>query len=142
MRGPGPLLLAACALATDPACRLQKEVGRCRAFIERFYFDAETGTCLPFDWGGCGEEGNRWTDQAECKAACTEERAVRAGLVPGGQSRTVIGTVVDVNQMETSLQDFEEGWGDWAHQEMELVDTSKTSDGKVSSCPHPPPPPR
>ena len=43
----------------------------------------------------------------------------------------VIGTVVDVNKMQTERQDFEEGWGEWRETNMELVDTSNVSDGKV-----------
>ena len=43
----------------------------------------------------------------------------------------VIGTVVDVNMMQTERQDFEEGWGQWSETNMELVDTSNVSDEKV-----------
>ena len=43
----------------------------------------------------------------------------------------VIGTVVDVNMMQTERQDFEEGWGEWSESNMELVDTSDVSDAKV-----------
>ena len=43
----------------------------------------------------------------------------------------VIGTVVDVNMMQTERQDFEEGWGQWSESNMELVDTSDVSDAKV-----------
>ena len=43
----------------------------------------------------------------------------------------VIGTVVDVNRMQTERQDFEEGWGEWSESNMELVDTSDVSDAKV-----------
>merc|ERR1719264_2062069 len=43
----------------------------------------------------------------------------------------VIGTVVDVNMMQTERQDFEEGWGEWSENNMELVDTSDVSDAKV-----------
>ena len=43
----------------------------------------------------------------------------------------VIGTVVDVNMMQTERQDFEEGWGEWSESNMELVDTGDVSDAKV-----------
>ena len=43
----------------------------------------------------------------------------------------VIGTVVDVNMMQTERQDFEEGWGEWSESNMELMDTSAVSDAKV-----------
>merc|ERR1719234_2307701 len=43
----------------------------------------------------------------------------------------VIGTVVDVNMMETELQDFEQGWEQWSENNMQLVDTSNDNEGKV-----------
>merc|ERR1719234_2210434 len=43
----------------------------------------------------------------------------------------VIGTVVDVNMMETELQDFEQGWAQWSENNMQLVDTSNDTEGKV-----------
>merc|ERR1719234_2742517 len=43
----------------------------------------------------------------------------------------VIGTVVDVNMMETELQDFEQGWEQWSENNMQLVDTSNDTEGKV-----------
>ena len=47
------------------------------------------------------------------------------------RAELVIGTVVDVNMMQTERQDFEEGWGEWSESNMELVDTSDVSDAKV-----------
>ena len=47
------------------------------------------------------------------------------------QGDLVIGTVVDVNMMETERQDFEEGWGQWSETNMKLVDTSNDTEGKV-----------
>ena len=43
----------------------------------------------------------------------------------------VIGTVVDVNMMETEKQDFEEGWAQWRETNMELIDTTNNSDSRV-----------
>ena len=43
----------------------------------------------------------------------------------------VIGTVVDVNMMETEKQDFEEGWAEWRETNMELIDTTNNSDSRV-----------
>merc|ERR1719234_3038886 len=43
----------------------------------------------------------------------------------------VIGTVVDVNMMQMELQDFEQGWAQWSQTNMQLVDTSNDTEGKV-----------
>ena len=52
-----------------------------------------------------------------------------------GEASIVIGTVVDVNRMETLVQDFEGGWGEWREENMQLLDLTNTSDGRVS-CDH------
>ena len=54
-----------------------------------------------------------------------------AAPILGIQGDLVIGTVVDVNMMETERQDFEEGWGQWSETNMQLVDTSNDTEGKV-----------
>ena len=49
-----------------------------------------------------------------------------------GDASIVIGTVVDVNRMETLVQDFEGGWGEWGRENMLLIDLTNTSDERVS----------
>jgi len=38
----------------DPRCQQKGETGRCRAAIQRYYFNSEKGECQMFIWGGCG----------------------------------------------------------------------------------------
>lgn len=40
-------------LALVPRCSLVPDPGPCMAYIERYYFDVNTGTCKMFVWGGC-----------------------------------------------------------------------------------------
>ena len=35
-------------------CRLEKETGFCKGLMPRFYFNAATNQCEPFNYGGCG----------------------------------------------------------------------------------------
>lgn len=51
-------------------CHLRPEQGRCRAHMTRWYFDAETGTCNTFIWGGCVGNNNNFASAEECKDAC------------------------------------------------------------------------
>ncbi|MEO1447955.1 MAG: BPTI/Kunitz domain-containing protein [Bacteroidota bacterium] len=37
----------------DSRCMLKPDPGPCRAAIPRFYYDAESGTCKEFTYGGC-----------------------------------------------------------------------------------------
>ena len=36
-------------------CSLPPRRGRCRALLEAFFFDEQSGTCKKFAFGGCGE---------------------------------------------------------------------------------------
>ncbi len=54
--------------ATD-ACALVPDAGNCYAYIERYYFDQDTGSCSSFVWGGC--DGVVPFETLErCQAAC------------------------------------------------------------------------
>ena len=35
-------------------CDQLPAVGTCKAAITKYYFDHQTGKCIPFTWGGCG----------------------------------------------------------------------------------------
>ena len=54
---------------TDP-CGLPKVVGLCRMAIRRYYFNAATGTCTQFTYGGCGGNANRFATKKECQERC------------------------------------------------------------------------
>ena len=58
--------------------------------------------------------------------------AATVAIAPILQSSLVIGTVMDVSEMETELLDFETGLGDWKQKAMELLDLSNASDSRVS----------
>lgn len=53
------MTLAACKGARkvqeplDERCTLEPDPGPCRAAMPRYYYDAESGTCKEFIWGGC-----------------------------------------------------------------------------------------
>ena len=51
-----------------------KDVGRCRAMIERWSFNIETNQCEQFFWGGCGaNETNNFINKVECEMSCKPE---------------------------------------------------------------------
>ncbi|XP_047994782.1 papilin-like isoform X6 [Leguminivora glycinivorella] len=54
-------------------CRLQKDAGPCSERQPKFYFDAATGSCLAFMYGGCFGSANRFSTEAECEAVCLPE---------------------------------------------------------------------
>uniref|UniRef100_A0A915L106 BPTI/Kunitz inhibitor domain-containing protein n=1 Tax=Romanomermis culicivorax TaxID=13658 RepID=A0A915L106_ROMCU len=52
------------------ACNLPPLTGHCKARHNRFYYNSSERQCLPFVYGGCGGNGNRFNTKAECETAC------------------------------------------------------------------------
>ena len=68
-------------------CSQAPEAGECRAAIQRWHYDAATGGCKMFTYGGCGGNGNNFGSAALCIAGC---RGVDAGAEgTGGMSPAV-----------------------------------------------------
>jgi hypothetical protein len=47
-------------------CSLPFEAGPCEGLEKRFFFDATTGHCQPFTYGGCEGNANRFHSLLEC----------------------------------------------------------------------------
>eukprot|EP00957_Ditylum_brightwellii_P162752 12393741-Ditylum_brightwellii.AAC.1 len=59
-------------------CRLPKETGPCKALKPRWYYNANTGYCESFNYGGCQGNGNRFRSENACLNAC-------GGVTPSGE---------------------------------------------------------
>ena len=66
------LVLAGCQTSDKlpEQCNLKPESGHCRAAIERYWFDSQSGTCKAFVWGGCGGTVPFETMQ-DCQSVCS-----------------------------------------------------------------------
>ncbi|TSR51407.1 Tissue factor pathway inhibitor [Bagarius yarrelli] len=51
-------------------CALKKDEGPCKAIKDRFYFNAETFHCEPFEYGGCQGNENNFETVKECEEMC------------------------------------------------------------------------
>ena len=51
-------------------CYLSDITGPCKGSIRRFYFDPDSHTCLPFSYGGCGGNENRFVNEEDCLIRC------------------------------------------------------------------------
>uniref|UniRef100_A0A0N5BFF6 Kunitz/Bovine pancreatic trypsin inhibitor domain protein n=1 Tax=Strongyloides papillosus TaxID=174720 RepID=A0A0N5BFF6_STREA len=51
-------------------CTLPVDPGPCKDFIERWYFNINTGICEPFKFGGCGGSKNHFFTRHECEVHC------------------------------------------------------------------------
>ncbi|MCC1496930.1 BPTI/Kunitz domain-containing protein [Alcanivorax sp. 1008] len=83
------LALAGCQTSEErlpEQCQLKPESGRCRAAIERYWFDPQSGTCKAFIWGGCDGTVPFETMQdcqQTCDAAAEESETQIRRLRPG-----------------------------------------------------------
>ncbi|XP_033848760.1 papilin isoform X1 [Acipenser ruthenus] len=51
-------------------CLAQKEVGPCRAAFPSWYYNSATQDCLPFIYGGCEGNLNRYSSAQDCMRSC------------------------------------------------------------------------
>ncbi|XP_026315034.1 papilin isoform X7 [Hyposmocoma kahamanoa] len=54
----------------DDVCKLPIEQGSCAGNFGRWGFNAESGQCEQFVWGGCEGNGNRFGSEAACNLRC------------------------------------------------------------------------
>nr|ATN40259.1 amyloid precursor protein [Botryllus schlosseri] len=55
-------------------CGLPSETGMCRAYFEKFYYDAQAGECKKFVFGGCGGNENKFDRKDDCEKTCSGYR--------------------------------------------------------------------
>ena len=61
---------AVCDVTVDGRCGLAAEVGPCRGSFSRWYYDTAMRKCLPFTYGGCRGNANRFETEYQCTAVC------------------------------------------------------------------------
>jgi hypothetical protein len=55
---------------TQNACELDRDIGPCKAYFEKYYYNKQTKTCEKFGWGGCKGNANKFNDKEECELQC------------------------------------------------------------------------
>uniref|UniRef100_A0A8C1JE58 BPTI/Kunitz inhibitor domain-containing protein n=1 Tax=Cyprinus carpio TaxID=7962 RepID=A0A8C1JE58_CYPCA len=52
-------------------CHLNSDRGTiCSEYVQRWYYSEAVGTCLPFWYGGCDGNSNRFNSEEECLQIC------------------------------------------------------------------------
>ncbi|KAK7103879.1 hypothetical protein V1264_018685 [Littorina saxatilis] len=59
-------------------CQQPKTTGRCRANIERWYFDQDSMSCKVFYYGGCGGSMNNFMTKTACERRCVPKPELAA----------------------------------------------------------------
>ncbi|EFX79782.1 hypothetical protein DAPPUDRAFT_304363 [Daphnia pulex] len=78
-------------------CLLPRDIGRCRASVPSFYYDADQLKCVLFNFGGCHGNENRFSSEAECLSTCQHSDVAETGeitepVAPEETKKTVEGT--------------------------------------------------
>ena len=51
-------------------CTLPADPGPCTDYVVRYHWDQSSHSCVPFNYGGCGGNGNNFTDKVPCQVYC------------------------------------------------------------------------
>lgn len=112
-------------------CDLPKEIGKCRKYVDKYFYNASGNVCEIFGWGGCGGNANKFDTLYECNSSCKNvtskkefRSAIKSSILP--KTEVLKGTVLDVNQVETDIIDFESAFGNWSSQGVKIVNVSDT----------------
>lgn len=77
-------------------CMAPKKIGPCRGAFPRWHYNAASGVCEQFNFGGCSENRNNYLNRDECTKACygTEKPEKSGRGLPGStpQGETCGGT--------------------------------------------------
>ncbi|XP_046402802.1 LOW QUALITY PROTEIN: papilin [Ischnura elegans] len=66
-------------------CSSPLDAGLCKGRFVKWYYDAVTGLCREFIYGGCGGNGNRFSSASECESVCHH----REELLPYGNDTSI-----------------------------------------------------
>jgi len=89
IRGPRNKRLM-CGVTVENRCELAAEMGPCRASITSWYYDTTMRKCLPFTYGGCRGNANRFATEDQCTAVCVIGRG--RGPAPPSRDRSTATT--------------------------------------------------
>ncbi|XP_012942643.1 papilin [Aplysia californica] len=65
-------------------CRQPSEPGRCMGYFPRYFYNAETGECESFTYGGCGGNSNNFERFQDCFSSCVLPQTIAGS---GGRGR-------------------------------------------------------
>lgn len=54
----------------EDTCRMPREIGDCKEFTERWYYDSSDEECRAFLFGGCNGNANNFDTLDACRSRC------------------------------------------------------------------------
>uniref|UniRef100_A0A4W2G0U2 BPTI/Kunitz inhibitor domain-containing protein n=1 Tax=Bos indicus x Bos taurus TaxID=30522 RepID=A0A4W2G0U2_BOBOX len=58
-------------------CLEPKVTGGCNSMMTRYFYNAQTGLCEQFAYGGCEGNGNNFEKLEDCLKTCSQESGFR-----------------------------------------------------------------
>ncbi|XP_021340999.1 papilin-like isoform X4 [Mizuhopecten yessoensis] len=83
-------------------CALPKESGPCFAYMRRYFFDSDTGSCEQFIYGGCSGNQNNFENIETCQEKCAEDTVDGSGEVETDSSE-YCGLEMDAGPCRSSV---------------------------------------
>lgn len=64
---------------------MQRDPGPCRGYFVKYYYEASSGSCNQFAYGGCQGNGNRFSTEEECAQICITHQENKPNLTATGR---------------------------------------------------------
>ncbi|KAL4233844.1 Spondin-1 [Mactra antiquata] len=87
-------------------CSLPKNDGPCRGNFQRWYYDGNMRKCLPFRYGGCRGNDNRFETENECKEHCADYMASQDELKRMMRKKQMMAKNNVAPQLDSTNVDF------------------------------------
>lgn len=66
-----------CTTHFSEYCFLDSDIGPCRAYDPRWYYNRTDGSCQQFMYGGCPGNGNNFKTVDECQEKCGDAQGMK-----------------------------------------------------------------
>uniref|UniRef100_A0AC35TN92 Kunitz/Bovine pancreatic trypsin inhibitor domain protein n=1 Tax=Rhabditophanes sp. KR3021 TaxID=114890 RepID=A0AC35TN92_9BILA len=66
----------------EDSCTLPLDSGHCFDYVQKWYFNAESGVCDQFPYGSCGGNSNRFDSKLACEQRCVTAIAPKVQTLP------------------------------------------------------------
>ena len=123
---PFPFVLTLVGLVPHAGCVLPSDSGPCEAHMEMYFYNATTGRCEMFVYGGCQGNDNRFSTMELCQQACRKLLQTWLACIPR-YALCVVGCFLHNHSMHVTYLICSGLYRPCCHSNMHVAGTSKAS---------------